>query len=55
MSGSYVRYDALRQQKNLRKTQYFSIAHFEQPLTIRMDGKQRIAVVNGKRLTGKNL
>jgi hypothetical protein len=49
MSGSYVRYDALRQQKNLRKTQYFSIAHFEQPLTIRMDGKQRIAVVTWKK------
>ena len=49
MSESYIRYDILRQQKDLRKTEYFNIAHFEQPLTIRMDGKQRIAVVTWKK------
>ncbi|MEI7490441.1 MAG: PEP/pyruvate-binding domain-containing protein [Bacteroidota bacterium] len=49
MSDSYIRYEILKQQKNIRKTQYFTIAHFEQPLTIRMDGKQRISVITWKR------
>jgi hypothetical protein len=49
MSGSYIRYEILKRQKNLRKTDYFSIVHFEKPLTIRMDGKQRIAVVTWKK------
>jgi hypothetical protein len=49
MSESFIRFEVLKQQKNLRKTEYFSIAHFEQPLTIRMDGKQRISVITWKR------
>ena len=49
MSGSYIRYEVLKQQKNIRKTEYFTIAHFEQPLTIKMDGKQRISVITWKR------
>ncbi len=49
MSDSYIRYEILKQQKNIRKTQYFTIVHFEQPLTIRMDGKQRISVITWKR------
>ena len=49
MSESFIRFEVLKHQKNLRKTEYFSIAHFEQPLTIRMDGKQRISVITWKR------
>jgi hypothetical protein len=49
MSDSYIRFEVLKQQKNLRKTEYFSIAHFEQPITIRMDGKQRISVITWNR------
>ena len=49
MSDSYIRYEVLKQQKNIRKTQYYNIVHFEQPLTIRMDGKQRISVITWKR------
>jgi hypothetical protein len=45
MSDSYIRFDVLRSCKNLEKTKYFSIARFEKPLTIRMDGKKRISVV----------
>jgi hypothetical protein len=45
MSDSFIRFDVLRSCKNLEKTKYFSIARFEKPLTIRMDGKKRISVV----------
>ncbi len=44
-SNSFVRYDILRQQKTLKKTNYFTIVHFEKPLTVRMDGKKRISVI----------
>ena len=44
-SGSYIRYDMLRNQKNIRKTEYYSIVKFDRPLTVRMDGKKGIAVV----------
>ncbi|TRZ69776.1 MAG: hypothetical protein D4R97_09345 [Bacteroidetes bacterium] len=49
MSESFIRFEVLRQQKNIRKTEYYTIVHFEQPLTIRMDGKQRISVITWKR------
>jgi hypothetical protein len=49
LGNSFIRYEILRQQKQLRKSDYFTIAHFENPLTIRMDGKQRIAVVTWNR------
>ncbi len=45
MSGSFIRYDTLKSQKNLTKTGYFMIARFEKPLTVKMDGKKRISVI----------
>ncbi len=45
LSSSFIRYDILKAQTNLEKTEYFTIARFEKPLTIRMDGKKRIAVI----------
>ena len=45
LSDSFIRYDVLRQQKNTRTTQYFTIVRFEKPLTVRMDGKKRISVI----------
>jgi hypothetical protein len=45
MSDSYIRYEVLKRQKDLTKTKYFTIARFEKPLTIRMDGKKRISVI----------
>jgi hypothetical protein len=45
LSDSFVRYDVLKQSKNIRKTDYFSIVKFDQPLTVRMDGKKRISVI----------
>ncbi len=45
LSDSFIRYDVLRQQKNTRTTQYFTIVRFEKSLTVRMDGKKRISVI----------
>ncbi|MCX6248573.1 MAG: pyruvate, phosphate dikinase [Bacteroidetes bacterium] len=45
LSQSYIRFEVLKSQKNLRKTKYFSIAKFEKPLTVKMDGKKRISVI----------
>ncbi|MEI7661468.1 MAG: PEP/pyruvate-binding domain-containing protein [Bacteroidota bacterium] len=44
-SESYIRYDVLKAQKNIRKTDYFTIVKFDKPLTVRMDGKKRISVI----------
>jgi hypothetical protein len=46
LSKSYIRYDVLKKQRNITKKQYFSIVRFDNPLTIRMDGKQRISVIS---------
>ena len=45
LSDSYIHYDVLRSQKNIRKTEYFTIVKFEKPLVVRMDGKKRISVI----------
>jgi hypothetical protein len=45
LSDSFIRYDVLKSQTNIRKTEYFSIVKFDKPLTVRMDGKKRISVV----------
>lgn len=46
ISKSYIKYDILRQQKEIRKTEYFTIVRFEKPLEVRMDGKKRISVIS---------
>jgi len=48
LSDSFIRYDVLKQQKNIRKTQFFTIVKFDKPLTVRMDGKKRISVISLK-------
>ena len=48
ISKSFIRYEILKQQPNIRKTEYFTIAHFNKPLEVKMDGKKRIAVVSWK-------
>jgi len=48
LSDSYIRYEVLKSQKNIRKTQYFSIVRFDQPLIVRMDGKKRTSVITWK-------
>jgi phosphoenolpyruvate synthase/pyruvate phosphate dikinase len=45
LSDSFIRYDVLKSQQNIRKTAYFSIVKFDKPLTVRMDGKKRISVI----------
>jgi hypothetical protein len=46
ISKSYIKYDTLKKQKNIRKTEYFTIVRFEKPLEVRMDGKKRISVIS---------
>ncbi len=45
LSDSFIRYDMLRNLPEITKTEYFSIARFENPVTVRMDGKKRISVI----------
>jgi hypothetical protein len=45
LSQGFIRFDILKQQKNLSKRKYFKIVRFEDPLIIRMDGKKRISVI----------
>jgi hypothetical protein len=45
LSDSFIRFDVLKAQKDIVKTEYFSIVKFEKPLSVRMDGKKRISVV----------
>jgi phosphoenolpyruvate synthase/pyruvate phosphate dikinase len=52
-SKSYIKYDILRQNTNHRETKYFKIAHFAQPLIIRMDGKKRISVISWQQKKGQ--
>jgi len=49
MSQGFIRFDILKQQKDIRKTRFFRIAHFKHPLIVRMDGKKRIAVISWQR------
>jgi hypothetical protein len=49
LSESYIRYDVLKNQKNIRKTEFFTIVKFDKPLTVRMDGKKRISVITWQR------
>ena len=48
MSDSYIRFEVLKRQKDIRKTDFFTIAHFQNSLTVRMDGKKRISVITWK-------
>ncbi|HLO91053.1 MAG TPA: PEP/pyruvate-binding domain-containing protein [Lentimicrobium sp.] len=45
MSGSFIRYDMIKKHAELAKNDYFTIARFPKPLTVKMDGKKRIAVI----------
>lgn len=46
LSGSFIRYEVLKKQKNIRKTKFFTICRFEKPLIVRMDGRKRISVIS---------
>jgi len=45
LSKSFIRFDILKSCRDLTKTNYFTIARFHNPLTVRMDGKKRISVI----------
>ncbi|MFH1118471.1 MAG: PEP/pyruvate-binding domain-containing protein [Bacteroidota bacterium] len=45
LSGSFIKWDILDQQALVQRTTYFKHVRFEKPITIKMDGKKRIAAV----------
>jgi len=46
VSKSFISWGVLSKQKLLKKTSFFRHVEFDKPLTVRMDGKKRIAVVS---------
>ncbi len=45
LSESYIKWDTLDKQRIIEKREFFNHVRFRKPLQIKMDGKQRIAVV----------
>ncbi|HRS53176.1 MAG TPA: PEP/pyruvate-binding domain-containing protein [Bacteroidales bacterium] len=45
ISDSFINWDILYKQKNIKKYKWFIHSHFNKPLTIKMDGKKRISVI----------
>ena len=45
-SGNMIAWDVLDRQKIINRTEYFKHIAFENPLTIRMDGKKRISLIS---------
>jgi hypothetical protein len=41
----FVRWEKLNQQKVVNSTNYFRHIHFDEPVTVMMDGKQRKALI----------
>jgi hypothetical protein len=46
LSKSFIRWDILKKHKIINQTKYFRHVHFDEPLTVSMDGKKRIGVVS---------
>lgn len=46
MTKSFITWDLLEKQKIVNQTEFFKHIVFEKPLTVKMDGKKRIAVVS---------
>ena len=46
LSKSFIRYEILKQLKEVRKTRFFTICRFSKPLVVRMDGRKRISVIS---------
>jgi hypothetical protein len=45
LSGSIIKWDILDKQKLVQRTKFFRHVQFEKPVTIKMDGKKRIAAI----------
>lgn len=45
MSSNKIQWDILNQQKLVEESKYFRHVEFDQPLTIKMDGKKRLSVI----------
>lgn len=45
LTNSYVKYDLLKGQNQIRKGKFFNVVEFEKPLSIKMDGKKRIYLI----------
>jgi hypothetical protein len=46
LSGSFIRWEILKQQRIISQTKYFRHVRFEKPLVVSMDGKKRISVIS---------
>jgi len=46
LTNSYIKYDLLKGQNQIRKGKFFNVVEFEKPLTIKMDGKKRIYLIH---------
>lgn len=47
-SKSYIKYEILERQELIGQTKYFKHVRFKEPLTVKMDGKKRIAIISEK-------
>lgn len=45
LSDSFIQWELLNNQSLIKETQYFRHVKFNKPLTVKMDGKQRLAVI----------
>jgi hypothetical protein len=45
-SNSSIKYNLLRKEKLVRKGEFLNLVHFKKPLTIKMDGKNRIYCIH---------
>ncbi|MEA3478868.1 MAG: pyruvate, phosphate dikinase, partial [Bacteroidota bacterium] len=48
VSGSYIRWDLLKEQELVEETKYFKHIRFKEPLVVSMDGKKRISLITLK-------
>jgi hypothetical protein len=46
LANNLIAWDVLSQQELIEKTTYFRHVRFKSPLTVRMDGKKRVSLIN---------
>lgn len=46
LNKCFIRYDKLKKQKIIKKANFFNIVSFEEPLTIKMDGRKRLYLIH---------
>ena len=46
LNNCFIKYDELKSQKTIKEGNFFKVASFEKPLTIKMDGRKRIYLIH---------